>query len=752
MTDKQFQSFNVSDALRASQASTGNPILNIKDYGAEAGGPLKKGRAWLWGSIGKQNINVGINNFYKADATCQAMKADPLSYSLKDIRECLSPDSTLLNNYNAKFAIQVAKDNQFSLFFNAAEKVRNARDGSDVRPLETTYRQLGVTREDLGSHWWKTGMPKTYKFSDRHIFSDRFMVEGSYSHVGNNFALTFHDEALRDVQPAFEITTGAWSRSYQEAVYVRPTDSFDVVANYFLSGVAGGDHALKVGFKWRNDIAHTESMYGGDAYARFRNGVAAEAQLYRRGLTEYGLKNRNFYLQDTYSRKKMTVSLGLRYDYQTDFANAADVSASPFFGQATYAGVYNDVTYPGAVFNQLPALKFAGADAGVAFKNWSPRIGVTYDLIGNGRNVVKFNYSRYVSQLGTGSLSSTYNTVASTLVRYPWVDLNGDRFIQANEIVLTAVPLSYTGGYNYNNPTATSTSGKVDPNLTQDYTNEILLSFDKQIGNEFAVSASYIWRKYSNFSWSPTDNYSSANYEAKTFTPAASACPAGARCEEITYYVRTSQPGVTYTTTNLPDYWRGFNGFEVSARKRMSHRWLANVSYSYNDAKVHYDSPAAYQDPTNIENLNGGQYAPESTSSGLGNVFVNAKWLFRLTGVYTTPVWGINLAGFYNARSGYPFIATIQTPTRPFSGGQTDVYLDLLGDNRLPNFQTVDFKIDKSLTLANRVKVVPSLDIFNMLNGSTTLSVRGRQNASNANTVSSLLAPRVLRFGVRVNW
>ena len=26
-------------------------------------------------------------------------------------------------------------------------------------------------------------------------------------------------------------------------------------------------------------------------------------------------------------------------------------------------------------------------------------------------------------------------------------------------------------------------------------TNEMLLSFDKQIGNQFAVSASYIWRK-----------------------------------------------------------------------------------------------------------------------------------------------------------------------------------------------------------------------------------------------------------------
>ena len=75
----------------ARTASTGNPIQNIKDYGFEVGGPIKKGRAWIWGSNGKQDINVGINNFYKADAACQAMKTDPLSYSLEDIRDVPEP-------------------------------------------------------------------------------------------------------------------------------------------------------------------------------------------------------------------------------------------------------------------------------------------------------------------------------------------------------------------------------------------------------------------------------------------------------------------------------------------------------------------------------------------------------------------------------------------------------------------------------------------------------------------------------------
>lgn len=446
----------------------------------------------------------------------------------------------------------------------------------------------------------------------------------------------------------------------------------------------------------------------------------------------------------------MTITLGVRFDYQTDVANPASVSANPFFGQATYAGVYNNVTYAGLPFNQLPALTFPGHDSGgVAYKNFSPRIGFTYDVLGNGKNVVRLNYARYVSQLGSGTLSSTYNTVGATLVRYPWIDLSGDRFVQANEIVLTAVPLTWTSGYDYRNPTLTTTTGCNDPNLTAARTDEVLVGFDRQLGNDFAVSGAYIWRKYTNFAWSDTLDWTSSNYAAVSFSPTN--CPAGARCNPITYYQPTTPIPVNYVYTNQPDFWRSYQGFELSARKRFSKSWMMNAGYSYNDAPVHYDSPAAYQDPTNIENLNDGQYAPESTSSGLGNVFVNAKWIFRLSGSYKVPWWQINVAGFYNTRGGYPFIQSIQTPQRANGAGITSVYLDKLGDNRLPNFQTVDFRVDKTFTFGP-VRMVPAVDIFNLLNGNTSLSIRGTQNASNANRISSILAPRVIRFGARVLW
>src|SRR5947207_12080447 len=45
VTDQKQESNNITDALRAPGATSGNPIQNIKDYGVEVGGPLKKGKA-----------------------------------------------------------------------------------------------------------------------------------------------------------------------------------------------------------------------------------------------------------------------------------------------------------------------------------------------------------------------------------------------------------------------------------------------------------------------------------------------------------------------------------------------------------------------------------------------------------------------------------------------------------------------------------------------------------------------------------
>jgi hypothetical protein len=761
VTDDSLESNNLTDELRKSGATSGNPIQNIVDYGVEAGGPIKKGRAWFWGSYGKQDVKVGINNFYKPDQACQAMKADlkqnPLSHPVEDVRGCLNTDQTVLTTYNAKVAVETVKNNQFSFYFNGNQKYRNARDASDTRPPETTYIQQGVQDTSLGSSFWKTGMPKTYKWSDRHIFSDRFMVEGSYTHVGNNFVLDFHEPDLADVQVSLDVPTGVYGRSYQQTIYVRPTDSIDLWGSYFLPGVLGGDHAIKFGGKLRNDVAHTQNQWGGSTIARFNTsansiGTTTDAQMYRPYVVEYEEMNRGIYVQDTYSRQKLTVNLGFRWDYQNDKSNPAAMTAHPFQGQATGSGV---------PFTWLPAISYDAIKSDVQLKDFQPRVGLTYDLTGNGKTVAKFNYAKYATQRGTGAFSSTYNPVGSTYVRFPWKDLDANGFVSANELFPlktdgTLNVLAQGGNYSADNPSFAGTNNRNQKDAKNGYTNEMIISLDRQLGTDFGVGGAFIWRQYGNFLWNqrfittPGD-FTSANYTQLTYTAPASACVnPGARCETVTYYQPNVNLPSNFYYSNEPDYSRSYQGFELSVRKRMSHRWMMNGGFAFNDSKEHYDSPAAYQDPTNIDRLNGAQFAEESTSSGLDNVFVNARWTFKMSGAYQLP-WDIGVAGFYNSRSGYPFEAAILTPSRANRAGTATVLLDNVGEVRLPTFQTFDFRLDKTLRFG-KTRIMASMDVFNLLNGNTTLAKSRTMNAANGNLIKSILAPRVLRFGGRVTF
>jgi hypothetical protein len=161
LTDDSMQSVNITTDLRRQGATSGNPIQKIKDFGFEMGGPIIKGKLWAWGSYGKQDIKVGVNNFFLKSSECAPVASTPLNYTIEQVWDCLNTDLTTLNNYNLKLTYQMSRNDQFSLLGNMAEKVRNARGADDLHPIDATNRQKGVSDPALGSSLWKTGVPKT---------------------------------------------------------------------------------------------------------------------------------------------------------------------------------------------------------------------------------------------------------------------------------------------------------------------------------------------------------------------------------------------------------------------------------------------------------------------------------------------------------------------------------------------------------------------------------------------------------------
>jgi hypothetical protein len=691
VVDKKLQSSNTTAALQAMGAGAGNPVKNIKDYGFELGGPIVKNRLWFWAGTGFQDIEVGVIGFLKPGAT------DPNNANN------LESDLTNLRNGGVKLQGQLTGKQKLTLQWTFNDKIRNARDAGPTRPLDTTLRQTGPTG--------------IYRLAHQYVLTDRLLVETQASYVDGGYKTDFHSPELASVQRGYDISTGMYSRSYQSSTFDRPGYEVKSDANYFLSGFLGGDHSTKFGIRYKSNPYRTIRHMGGDATARFTNGVPTEAEITRDQNTRRALWAWAAYFNDSYTRNRFHVNLGVRADYQKDKAEAATVPGN---------SILPDL---------LPTIAFKGADSGAHFLDVSPRVGVTFDLRGNGKTILKGNFAIYYGQ-GIYTADTLSPTTATTL-RYPWVDANGDRFVQRNELDLTKL-LSFSSNYDPAHPDAPLTPNKVDANLKSDRTAEAVIGIEHELMKDFAVGVSYVFRRYDRFNWTPRIGLSSKDYTPVTY---AASC-GNTTCSETSYSVVYYQipfqiPAASFLTNQ--DFYRDFNGVEITARKRFSNRWLLNGSLALNSSVSHYRGPQSYEDPTTIP------FADNAQSSSL-----NSRWVGKLSGMYSLP-WGINLSAFLNARQGYILIKTIQSPTRTGSLGRVNVPIKKYGDERYPDMVMVDARIEKWFRIA-RVQAALAVDVFNLGNANTVQDQETRQNVSTANNVFGILAPRVARLGVRIKF
>jgi hypothetical protein len=171
-----------------------------------------------------------------------------------------------------------------------------------------------------------------------------------------------------------------------------------------------------------------------------------------------------------------------------------------------------------------------------------------------------------------------------------------------------------------------------------------------------------------------------------------------------------------------------------------------NSSFTWNNTLLHYESAADFStsaDPTNYDLQNG---FPSSGTSGING----SRWTAKLSGMYGLP-WQMSVAAFWNLRDGTQFNRTIQSPNRTGSGGTVNAQFEPNGTTHYPTFSQLDVHWDKFVRFGQR-RVQFNVDAFNLTNASTVLARQTRQNFAQANYVTRILAPRVMRLGVKVNF
>lgn len=699
VVDKALQSKNAPPEVVAQGGGAGNPLKNNTEYGIEVGGPIKRDRAWFWGSASNQKINAGILGFLKPGAPAGST----------DIAD-LNDDITEINNESAKVQFQWTNAHKSTFLFQRSDKMRNARGANSTTALESTVRQTGPTEYFNYNHQW--------------VVTDRLLLSAQGLFNGGGFLLNFHKDELATVQRLNYETTGDF-RSGTLSDNHRPTYEARLDGSYFLAGRFGGDHSTKFGLRYRLTPVKTITKTGGGAIARIRNNGINEVNVLRDGYSARDTWQWSLYFTDSWKMGRATINWGVRWDRQDDKALAAEIAANPLLPDL------------------LPAVVFNGADAGIVYNNIAPRLGVTYDLFGNTRSVVKASGGRYYG--GGLAVSNTLSPTGQTTLSYFWNDLNGDLFVTRNEIDFArGFRTPPSANYDPLNPSAVTTPAKVNPGLENDITDEFIIGVDHELKANFGVGASYIYRKYHNFQDAFRDGVTAASYSPVTFTRACG----NALCLEPSYtgtYFQRATALPTASTTSVHDRYDTHHALELTGRKRFSDHWLLNSSFTVSTTKSYqpvdtFANGGSTADPTNYEFVNG------RDSAGLNG----PRWLAKVAGMYALP-WSVSISAFYNLRDGIQFNRTIQSPNRTGSGGTVNVRVDPQGTLHYPTHKQLDLNADKTVTFGKR-RITFSATAFNVLNASTILGRETRQDFARANYVTSILAPRIVRVGAKVNF
>ena len=141
---------------------------------------------------------------------------------------------------------------------------------------------------------------------------------------------------------------------------------------------------------------------------------------------------------------------------------------------------------------RLAARSVPGADAvrgGAVFRrtrgraDWldpSPRIGLIYDVQGDGRTAIKVGASRYNIGTATGHIDRV-NPVSVTSDTRSWRDTNGDLIPQISE-------LGASTGFNF------GTTNRYSDDLKRPYSMEYFVEFDRQIARNTVASVGFYYR------------------------------------------------------------------------------------------------------------------------------------------------------------------------------------------------------------------------------------------------------------------
>jgi hypothetical protein len=725
-TPHQLESNNTNTDFKNQQRLLGgntkqNRIYNIQDYGVEAGGPLWTDKAWLWGSYGRNQIDL--------------------------LQAAGTTDKTTLENFSGKLNIQPVESNAFTGFYFRGDKTKFGRNAGVTRPQPSSWDQSGPTT--------------VWKGEDSQVFGPNFVADVSWNYVGGGFGLSPEGGNV-DV---YRNPQGIWQNSYAFYSTYRPQHQLNAnLSSFFNTGSIGNE--LKFGFGYRKADLKSNTTWPGNGAIPLED--VGLAKLTRPKNISVISKYYDGFLSDTLTASNLTVNVGVRYDNQYG-NNAASVGP----GLSWNNDVCDPNVAPGPTNPCLGTLSYGGGSTEFKWKNWEPRIGVTYALGSQKTTLLRASYARFADQLGQGNIAFDNPINYSYLYYYlsPTYNADGSHKIQSPSDL---AGFAYSYGVDVNCPTCLASPNQIDRNLKAPKTDEFTIGVDQQLLPELVAGVTYTYRKRTDIIWTPYIGITGADFSLVNSGVPAYDWRGNFLGNSGPLYGLTNGLPADFTggrlLTNRPGYNVRYDGLEFQATKRLSNRWMAHAGFTWTNWKQHGTGGGACQDPTNSVAAAGQTcadgitwYGGAANSGAFSNVFINSKWNFNVNGMYQLPL-NFNVSANIYGRQGYP----IPYYVRESSGDGLPARLVIVGDpntHRNKNVFETDLRLEKVIPLFQKADLTLSFDAFNMFNSNTPLQMRNRAcngaagpcdytttASAQANQITETQAPRVFRFGARLSF
>jgi hypothetical protein len=758
------QSNNLTSFLQTHGVGVVDKIGLYRDLNFTQGGPIKKDKLWFFSSARFFTVNKPIaNSFYvPAGQTYAKCKSGAVSCTQ-------GVDGQTINSVLLRLTWQMTPRNKLSAYADRLFKTRNRamNPGDDPATSSVVWNS-------------PVYMVTTLKWTS--TVTNRLLVQAGFSSNVERYNNLY--------QPGIEKPYGTpeWYAGARHNDTGFATTSNASLAEYgsypdrhniqgSLSYVRG-KHDFKFGVQDSWGVYNQTLRANADLYQNYISGVPSTVTLLATPARWQDRLNANLgiYAQDAWHLGRVTLNYAGRWEYIEEQVTGQAAQRGRFANIPTYASFHPPI-----------------------WRDFSPRVGIAYDLAGNGKTVVRAGFSKFAAA-ATTTTASNYDPGNAVLITTTaaWtpspLDPNPDvahgelgcaylpppNTTPDCEINLAAIPKNF----------GTLSLSQPDSKLKRPYGYGFNLGMTREVIRGLALSAEWFHNVGKNTivrnNVLRPGTYSGGIVTNESYRPVTVFSPIDG--SPITMYDTVStaaQQAVANIDSNDPNVRAHYNAFEFNFNARLRHgitffggtstdRWISNMC------------SAASTNPNFL------LYC-DQTRSG-----IPWRTQFKVSGTYPLPKWGIQVSGALQALPGYILgtqalaqggtgspstlpngASTIYTVTPttiynacPGTSAQNgcvvgarvipgmfmaslNVPLVAPGTELTPRMNEVDLSFAKKISF-ERLQISPKVDIFNALNSSDYFTVQSLTYSTAVGAAykqpGSILQGRIFRLGAIVNW